>query len=77
MDGYKLVKINAFSLKIMSEYGLRAEDWRYLDAYGRFLDMRRGGEKYDYAVARMAAELGISVSGAKRVIRRFSRAVAL
>ena len=32
----KLVKISMDMLKLMSEYGVRMDDWQYVDAEGRF-----------------------------------------
>lgn len=72
MTVYELLKINESLLKAMDGIGMKVGDVRYLDAYARFIELRKESGKATYAAEKTADEFGISVSSLWAVIRRFS-----
>jgi len=77
MIGYDLVRINEFSLKLMSELDIKAEDARFLELYEYYVNMRRLRRSRKETVAFLAGEFGISESTVNRVVRRFSQEVRI
>lgn len=61
----------------MSKYGIRQEDYRFIDMYEEYVNMRKDGEKYAYIVAVLSEKYGISESSVKRLIRRLSYEVKI
>lgn len=77
VSGYNLVKLNAKTLKTMSEIGLKADDWQYVELFEKYLSMRADGQKYTYIIATLAERHGISESSVKRIVNRFLRKAKL
>lgn len=77
MNCADFIKINSKSMELMSKYGIRQEDYRFVDMYEEYAHMRRDGEKYAYIVAVLSKKYGISESSVKRLIRRLSYEVKI
>ena len=73
MKAIELLKIGKGMMEIMSKAGIRTDDYRYIGMYEEYLKMRHEGHKYEYAIARLAKQYGISESSVSRVIRKFGK----
>ena len=71
----KLVKIGTEMLKLLSENGIRIDDYQYVDAYEDFLNMRENRVKYRSAIKMLADEKHISERTLERIFKRLSRSV--
>ena len=71
----KFVKISIGILKVMSENGIKIDDWQYVDVYEDFLNMRANKVKYRAAIKMLADEKHISQRTLERVFKRLSRIV--
>lgn len=72
----KLVKISMDMLKLMSEYGIKIDDWKYVNAYYDFLNMRDNRVKYRAAIDTLAKEIHISPRTLERVFKRLSKSIS-
>lgn len=77
LNGYLLLKINANQLKMMSDSDLSVDDYRYLELYEKYTEMRRDGLKVAFILCSLAADYHISESSVKRIIKRLSQQVRL
>lgn len=73
----ELVKISIEMLKMMSNCGIRTGDWRHIEMFDEYLDMRNSREKFRYIIAYLSEKYKISESSVKRVIKRLSGEVML
>ena len=73
----ELVKISMEALKMMSNSGIKIEDWQHIEMYEEYVDMRRNKEKFRYIIAYLAEKYKTSESTIKRVVKRLSREVIL
>lgn len=73
MKVVELLKINRESLKIMSDYDVKRDDWKYLDLFDQYNHLRSCKIKYREVIRILSCEYGISQSSVERVIRRLSR----
>ena len=71
----KLVKISTAMLKLLSENGIRIDDWRYISAYENFLNMRDNRVKYRSAIKMLADENNVSERTLERIFKRLSGVV--
>ena len=77
MKVVELVKISMEALKMMSNSGIKTEDWRHIEMYEEYMDMRKNCEKFRYIMAYLAEKYNTSESTIKRVVKRLSREVTL
>ena len=56
MEIAEIVKIGRELLKMLSEYDVRLDDWKYLKMYDEFKRMRKNGVKYRYAVSELQSQ---------------------
>lgn len=75
MKVVELVKISSEAMKVMSDSGIRTEDWRFVRMYEEYVEMRQRREKFRYIIACLSERYGISESTVKRVVGRMSREV--
>lgn len=75
MKVVKIVEISMDMLKLLSENGIKVDDWQYVDAYLDFLNMRDNHVKYRSAIKMLADEKHISERTLERVFKRFSRII--
>lgn len=71
----KLLKISIGMLKLLSENGIKMDDWQYVGAYEEFLNMRDNRIKYRSAIKMLAEENHVSERTLERVFKRLSRVV--
>ena len=69
----ELLKLCKNLLKFMSENDLKAEDYKYVSMYEKYVDMRNNGDKVDYILLCLSNEYKLSESTIKRIIRRLSK----
>lgn len=77
MRASELVKMISKVLKAMSENGLRAGDYEYVEMYEEYVVMRSMGEKFEYVINILSDRYRISESTVKRIIRRFEKEVRI
>ncbi len=77
MKAVELLKLGESLLKVMSSFGLRPEDWKYIAMYDEYQSLRGRGMKYAYVMAELSEKYGISESTLKRIVRRFSKGVTV
>lgn len=75
MKVVELLKIGSEMLKMLSENGIRIGDYRYIEAYSDFLNLRKNRVKYRTAIKMLADEKHISQRTLERVFKRLSRIV--
>lgn len=75
MEIAEIVKIGRELLKMLSEYEVRIDDWKYLKMYEEYKRMRSNGVKYRYAIAELASVYHISRANVERIVRRLSKIV--
>ena len=73
----ELVKISMEALKMMSNSGIKVEDWQHIEMYEEYMDMRKNCEKFRYIMAYLAEKYKTSESTIKRVVKRLSREVTM
>jgi AraC-like DNA-binding protein len=66
------LKLNTEMLKLMSECGLRSDDYKYVRAYEEYQFLRAEGQKADVILMEMAQRYRVSESTLKRAFRRLS-----
>lgn len=71
----EFLRIGYELLKLMSNFGLKCEDYKYIEMYDEYSRLRSNGEKTDYILAVLSDKYKLSESTIKRVIRRFSKEV--
>ena len=77
MKVVELVKISMEALKMMSNSGIKTEDWQHIEMYEEYEDMRKNCEKFRYIMAYLAEKYNTSESTIKRVVKRLSREVTM
>ena len=75
MKAIEILLIGREMLKIMSEIGLRTNDYKYLPMYEEYVEMRRSNNKVDYILMFLSHKYKLSESTIKRVIKRLSKEV--
>lgn len=70
MKAVEILKLLREALKMMSDNGLRLDDWRYVEMYADYVRMKRDGEKYWYIIAELSRLYEVSESTVIRIIRR-------
>ena len=77
MKVVELIKISMESLKMMSNCGIRTSDWKHIEMFEEYLNMRRNCEKFRYIMAHLAEKYRMSESSIKRIIKRLSGEVIM
>lgn len=75
MKVVKMLEIGRDLLKFMSDNGIKMDDYKYVDAYYEFLNMRKNHVKYNVAMKMLADELLVSERTLGRVFRRLSNTI--
>lgn len=75
MTAFDLVRINEYSLNLMSKFGLRLDDAKYIGMYLCYLNMCNLHRTKKEIWSFIESEFGIPKSTAKRIVKRFSREV--
>ncbi len=75
MKAVEFLKIGRELLKLLSNFGLRCDDYKHIELFEEYMQMRKNGDKVDYALYILSNKYNISESTVKRIIRRFSKEV--
>lgn len=75
MKAVKLVQISTEMLKVLSENGIRIDDYKYVEVYNNYLNMRTNKVKHRAAIALLADENHISERTLERIFKRLSKVV--
>ena len=73
MKAIELLKINERPFKIAQMAGLRLNDYRYLDLYSEYSDLKAHGEKVTYIVSFLSDKYSVSERKIYEVIKRFGK----
>lgn len=73
MKAVELLKIFREALNMMSKNGILLEDYKYVEAYEHFLQMRMCGVKYRAAIAILAKERNVGERTLQRAFNRLSK----
>ena len=52
MKVVELVKISTETMKVMSNSGIKTDDWQYVKMYEEYLSMRQSREKFRYVLGK-------------------------
>ena len=72
-----LVKISKEAMKMMSNSGIKTEDWQHVEMYDEYQSMRSKRDKFRYILAFLSEKYKLSESTVKRIIRRLSEEVIM
>ena len=75
MKATELLSIGRQLLSVMSLNGIMLDDYKYVDTYHAFLNMRRNKVKYRSAIRMLAQEHGISERTLERVFKRLGKEI--
>jgi len=73
MKAVELLKIFREPLNLMSKNGILLEDYKYVEAYEHFLQMRMYGVKYRVAISILAKEWNVGERTLQRAFNRLSK----
>ena len=65
------------TLKVMSKHDIRMGDWKHVEMFEEYLDMRKKCEKFRYIMAYLSEKYEMSESTVKRIVKRLSGEVIL
>lgn len=69
------VKISRATLILLSKYGIKVDDFKYIDLYSEYCSMVSQGDKVSYAVAVLARKYSISESSVYRKLKLFKATI--
>lgn len=75
MKVVEIVRIGRELLKVLSENGIKLSDYKYIDAYTDYVNMRQNRVKHRSAIRMLADEKHVSVRTLERVFNRLSKVV--
>jgi len=75
MNAIDFLKIARELLKVMSSTDLRRDDYKHIELYEEYSDLRGEGNKVEYILRFLSDKYGVSESTIKRIVRRLSREV--
>ena len=75
MKATELLQIGKQLLSIMSDNNLMRDDYKYLETFDAFLNMRKNRIKYRSAIKMLADEHHISERTLERIFKRLSKEV--
>jgi len=75
MKALELLRIGATMLSVMSENDIMRDDYKYLNAYDSFLNMRRNRVKYRSAIKMLAEENNVGERTLERIFKRLAKEV--
>lgn len=70
MKRYEALKLVGGTLKMLSEYEVVLDDWRFVPMYEAFKTMRKNGVKYRECVRTLAIDYNVSRATIERAIKR-------
>lgn len=70
MKRYEALKLVGDTLKMLSDFEVNYDDWRFVPMYEDFQEMRDKGVKYREAVRMLAEDYHVSRATVERAIKR-------
>lgn len=70
MKRYEALKLVGGTLKMLSDFEVVLDDWRFVPMYEEFRTMRKHGVKYRECVREMAKDYQVSRATVERAIKR-------
>lgn len=77
MQVINLVKIFAEIMKLMSNYDIKAEDYKFIDLFSDYSNMVNDGLKVSYVVSVLSEKYNISEASVYRILRKFKRTIRM
>lgn len=75
MEIAEIVRLSSELLKLMSENGVKMNDWKYTKMYEEFKRMREHHIKYRAVITELALTHNLSRTNVERIIRRLRKIV--
>lgn len=69
----ELLSVGREMLKLMSENDVMIDDWKYVEAYFTFRQMRRNMVKFRVAIRELADKYNVSTRTMERAIKRLEK----
>lgn len=70
-----LVKISSEAMKSLSKFGIKMDDFKYVDLFSDYEEMVSEGNKITYIVSVLSHRYAIGEATVYRVLRRFKAAI--
>lgn len=71
MTLFDIIKFNKELIIRLVNIGCRPDDYKYIDLYSEYLDMRHDGDKVTYIVAFLSEKYGVSERKIYELVKRF------
>lgn len=65
------VKISSETMKLLSKFGIKTDDFKHIGLFSDYEKMVAEGSKISYVVASLADKYSISEASVYRILRRF------
>ena len=75
MKAIDLLKIGQVLLELLSKADIRTEDYKHIQLYEDYCQMRQEGHKYEYTISILSHRYKISESTVSRIVRKLGKAV--
>lgn len=69
------VKISSETMKLLSKFDIRTNDFRYVDMYADYEKMANRGDKISYIVTMLSDKYSVSEATVYRMLRRFKATI--
>ncbi len=73
MKVFELLSINKELLNKILQAGIKPDDYRYVDLYRDFVELKQSGEKVTYIVAHLATQYQISERQVYNLVERLGK----
>lgn len=73
MKVYEILSLNPQFLKMLHEFGIRIDDYQWIDLYREYRQMRDNGEKIVFIVAFLSDKYGICERKVYKLIKHMER----
>jgi len=73
MKVYEILSLTPEFLKRLHNFGITPDDYKWVDLYHDFMNMKKKGEKVVYAVARLAEKYKVCERKVYKIIRKMEQ----
>ncbi len=73
MKVYEILSLNPQFLKKLHEFGIRIDDYQWIDLYREYREMRDNGEKIVFIVAFLSDKYGVCERKVYKLIKHMER----
>lgn len=73
MKVYEILSLNPQFLKMLHEFGIRIDDYQWIDLYREYREMRDKGEKIVFIVAFLSDKYGVCERKVYKLIKHMER----